>query len=115
MTKWLPVPLVLLLAAGARGEISRTPSAPPEEASLAKRLAGLKLRCIGPYRGGRVAAVTGVPGRPLTFYFGGTGGGVFRTNDAGAHWEPISDKDLATGSVGAIAVAESDPNVVYAG
>src|SRR5512135_3131641 len=86
-----------------------------DEPSLSKRLAGLPFRCIGPYRGGRVAAVTGVRGDPFTFYFGGTGGGVFKTTDAGGHWAPVSDEDFKTGSVGAIAVAESDPNVVYAG
>lgn len=76
---------------------------------------GLSFRCIGPSRGGRVVAVTGVRGKPLVYYFGGTGGGVFKTADGGSSWEPVSDKDLKTGSVGAIAVAESDPNVVYAG
>ncbi|MBZ5590366.1 MAG: glycosyl hydrolase [Acidobacteriia bacterium] len=75
----------------------------------------MTLRCIGPYRGGRVTAVAGVGHDPLTYYFGGTGGGVWKTTDAGANWEPVSDKELTTGSVGAIAVSESDPNVVYVG
>jgi photosystem II stability/assembly factor-like uncharacterized protein len=77
--------------------------------------AGLEFRCIGPYRGGRSIAVTGVRGDPLTYYFGGTGGGVFKTTDGGSNWEPISDKFFKTGSVGAIAVSESDPNVIYVG
>src|SRR5579872_2068028 len=72
----------------------------------------LKYRQIGPYRGGRVVAVAGVTSQPFVYYFGGTGGGIFKTTDAGAHWEPIADGQLQTGSVGALAVAESDPNVV---
>ena len=71
----------------------------------------MEFRNIGPFRGGRVDAVTGVRGQPLVFYFGGTGGGVWKTVDGGSNWRPISDKDFQTGSVGAIAVAESDPNV----
>ena len=75
----------------------------------------LKWRLIGPFRGGRSTAVAGVVTQPNTFYFGATGGGVWKTTDAGLTWEPISDKDFTTGSVGAIAVSESDPNVVYVG
>ena len=76
---------------------------------------GLEFRNIGPFRGGRVTAVTGVRHDPLTFYFGATGGGVWKTTDGGSNWEAVSDKDFKTGSVGAIAVSESDPNVVYVG
>ncbi|HLN58012.1 MAG TPA: glycosyl hydrolase [Thermoanaerobaculia bacterium] len=76
---------------------------------------GLEFRCIGPYRGGRSIAVAGVRHRPLTFYFGGTGGGVWKTTDGGSNWQSVSDKTFKTGSVGAIAVSESDPNVVYVG
>ncbi|HYV40910.1 MAG TPA: glycosyl hydrolase, partial [Thermoanaerobaculia bacterium] len=75
----------------------------------------MEFRCIGPYRGGRSIAVTGVRHDPLTFYFGGTGGGVWKTTDGGSNWESVSDKDFKTGSVGAIAVSESDPNVVFVG
>ena len=75
----------------------------------------LKFRQIGPFRGGRSVAVTGVQTQPLTFYMGGTGGGVYKTVDAGNHWLPISDKQFKTGSVGAIAVADSNPNVIYVG
>jgi photosystem II stability/assembly factor-like uncharacterized protein len=81
----------------------------------AKLLGSLKYRSIGPYRGGRVIAVTGVTSQPHTYYFGGTGGGVFKTTDAGANWESVTDGQVKTGTVGAIAVSESDPNVVYAG
>ncbi|HEV3460230.1 MAG TPA: glycosyl hydrolase, partial [Thermoanaerobaculia bacterium] len=78
-------------------------------------MGGMRFRNVGPYRGGRVCAVTGVRGRPATFYFGSTGGGVWKTDDAGTRWEPISDRDFSTGSVGAIAVAPSDANVIYVG
>jgi photosystem II stability/assembly factor-like uncharacterized protein len=76
---------------------------------------GLRWRLIGPFRGGRVTAVAGVPSQPMVYYFGATGGGVWKTTDAGANWEPVSDEHFGTGSVGAIAVADSDPNVVYVG
>ena len=74
----------------------------------------LQLRCVGPFRGGRSAAVTGVAGKPNPFYFGGTGGGVWRTTDGGRSWENISDGFFG-GSIGAVEVAPSDPNVIYAG
>ena len=76
---------------------------------------GLKYRQIGPERGGRVTAVTGVPTQPNTFYMGSTGGGVWKTTDAGHNWLPISDGQIPLGSMGAIEVALSDPNIVYAG
>ena len=75
---------------------------------------GMKWRSIGPYRGGRVLAVTGVVGNPFTYYFGSVGGGVWRTTDGGVNWLPISDKSVIS-SIGAIAVAESNPNVIYVG
>ena len=74
----------------------------------------LQWREIGPFRGGRSAAVTGVPGQPKLFYMGGTGGGVWRTTDGGGTWDNISDGFFG-GSIGAVAVSESDPNVIYAG
>jgi photosystem II stability/assembly factor-like uncharacterized protein len=72
-------------------------------------------RSIGPFRGGRVTAVAGIPSQPQTYYFGATGGGIWKTTDGGAMWVPVSDGQIATGSVGALAVSESDPNIVYAG
>lgn len=75
----------------------------------------LTWRCIGPFRGGRVTAVTGVRGRPLDYYFGSTGGGVWKSEDGGLNWQPVSDGFFKTGSVGAVAVSESDPNIVYVG
>lgn len=74
----------------------------------------MKFRCIGPYRGGRSCTVTGVPGKPQLFYFGSTGGGVWRTSDAGTTWQCISDGFFG-GSIGAVAVSEADPNVIYVG
>jgi photosystem II stability/assembly factor-like uncharacterized protein len=75
----------------------------------------MRWRCIGPYRGGRVTAVAGIPSQPYTYYFGATGGGVWKTEDGGLNWECVSDGFFNTGSVGAIAVSEWDPNVVYVG
>jgi photosystem II stability/assembly factor-like uncharacterized protein len=74
----------------------------------------LRWRNIGPFRGGRVRAVCGVPSQPNVFYFAQVNGGVFKTNDYGRTWQPIFD-DQPTGSVGAIAVAVSDPNIIYVG
>lgn len=81
----------------------------------AKQFDALKWRNIGPFRGGRSNAVTGVRGNPLRYYFGSTGGGVWQTDDAGQNWKNISDGFFNTGSVGAIAIAPSDPNVMYVG
>ncbi|MBN2731923.1 MAG: glycosyl hydrolase [Balneolaceae bacterium] len=75
----------------------------------------MEWRNIGPFRGGRVTAVSGVIGSPDRYYMGATGGGVWKTEDGGASWKNVSDGFFNTGSVGAIGVSASDPNVVYAG
>ena len=75
---------------------------------------GLKWRLIGPFRGGRVVAVAGVPGDSTTLYFGSVNGGIWKTTDAGTVWTPIFDGQPA-GSIGALAIAASDPNTIYAG
>lgn len=75
----------------------------------------LRWRNVGPHRGGRATAVTGVRRQPCTFYMGATGGGVWKTTSCGNLWAPISDGQIATGSIGAIDVSESHPNVVYVG
>ena len=78
-------------------------------------LNGLKYRLVGPSRGGRVTAVTGVPSQPRTFYMGVASGGLFRTTDGGATWVPITDGKVPVGSMGAIAVADSNPDIIYLG
>jgi photosystem II stability/assembly factor-like uncharacterized protein len=78
-------------------------------------LKGLEFRLVGPFRGGRVVAVAGDPLDSLVFYFGSTGGGVWKTTDGGVYWDNVSDGYFQRASVGAIAVAASDPNVVYVG
>lgn len=88
--------------------VSTAQSVPPE------LFGGLKWRLIGPFRGGRSVAVSGIPGDGSTFYFGGVDGGVWNTMDAGVVWTPIFDSEPVA-SIGALAVAPSDPKVVYAG
>ncbi len=76
---------------------------------------GLKWRNIGPFRGGRSVSSSGVVGQPMTYYFGGVGGGIWKTVDDGITWKNVSDGFLKTGTVGSIAVSESNPNLVIAG
>jgi photosystem II stability/assembly factor-like uncharacterized protein len=76
---------------------------------------GLNYRLVGPSRGGRVTTVTGVPSQPRTFYMGVASGGLFRTTDGAVTWTPISDGKIPLGSMGSIAVADSDPNIIYVG
>jgi photosystem II stability/assembly factor-like uncharacterized protein len=76
---------------------------------------GLRYRLVGPSRGGRVTTVTGVPSQPKTFYMGVASGGLFRTSDSGATWTAITDGKIPLGSTGSVAVADSDPNVIYLG
>jgi photosystem II stability/assembly factor-like uncharacterized protein len=78
-------------------------------------LTGLRWRNVGPARGGRVTTVAGVPSQPATFYMGPTGGGVWKTTDAGQSWLPITDGQIGSASMGAIEVALSDPNIIYIG
>jgi len=78
-------------------------------------LKGLEWRMVGPYRGGRVTTVAGVPGKPMLYYMGATGGGVWKTENAGTSWENISDEYFKVGTIGAVAVSESDNNVLYVG
>ena len=102
--------------AQARASDAKTPDqAPKTPPTLSDQFPGLEFRSIGPFRGGRSVAVTGVRGKPLLYYFGGTGSGVWKTADGGATWANSSDKFFKTASVGAVAVADSDPNVLYVG
>ena len=81
-----------------------------------KTYGGMKWRLIGPFRGGRVITVAGVPSQPYTYYFGAVSGGVWKTTDGGITWDPLFDKQgTSISSIGAIAVADSDPNVIYVG
>lgn len=96
----------------AQKKKKKTSSSTSIDASLYE---GLQWRNIGPTRGGRSVASCGVVSDPLTYYMGTTGGGIWKTSDGGINWKNISDGQLKTGTVGAIAVAESDPNVIYVG
>jgi len=96
----------------------QTSPTPPTAPASTKKDDPLKLfqyRQIGPFRGGRVTAVAGIPNQPNVYYFGATGGGVWKTTDGGVNWSPVSDDFFKTGSVGGIGVSESDPNVLYVG
>jgi photosystem II stability/assembly factor-like uncharacterized protein len=79
-----------------------------------KTFEGMKWRLIGPFRGGRVITVAGVPSQPNTYYFGAVGGGVWKTSDGGNSWDPLFEKQSIS-SIGALAISDSDPNVIYAG
>src|SRR5678815_1106133 len=98
----------------ARTVFSR-PAAPFNGTLDPKLLTGLRYRSLGPARGGRVTTVTGVPSQPYTFYMGSTGGGVWKTVDAGQSWLNVTDGQIGAGSMGAIDVSLSDPNTVYIG
>jgi photosystem II stability/assembly factor-like uncharacterized protein len=88
----------------------------PTEEEAKSPWEGLKYRLVGPYRGGRVVAVSGVVGQDNVYYFGAVAGGVWKTVDGGLNWTPLFDKQKgASPAIGAIAVAESDPNVIYVG
>src|SRR5229473_1084692 len=121
--------LSLLLVSLAFGQASKPAKtakpAPSQPASAQKTSAAatqldeklfsaMKWRQVGPFRGGRVLAVTGVPGEPNVFYFGAAAGGVWKSTDAGANWAPIFDKEQIA-SIGSIAVSPSDHNVIYVG
>ena len=108
MSKARRVAIPLLLAAAAAA--ARVAAQPFDPSSYS----GMRWRMAGPFRGGRALAVALVPGQPNHFYFGAVGGGVWETHNAGRTWEPIFDGEPVA-SIGAIAVAPSDPRVVYVG
>lgn len=108
--------LALALCTIAIHAQQRTQPATTPAAKEFELLKPLQYRSIGPYRGGRSAAVAGVASQPFVYYYGATGGGVWKSTDGGINWESVSDGSVfGTGSVGAIAVSDSDPNVVYVG
>ena len=109
--------IVIAVALGL-GTVSQTPRAHAQagEATLDSSLfAAMKWRSVGPSRGGRSQAVAGSADRPLEYYFGATGGGLWKTTDGGLTWRPVSDKFFSSSSVGAVVVADSNPDVVYVG
>lgn len=113
--KLLPLLALLTLApipAQAQGSSAHRPMMESVNPAVLK---GLEFRQVGPTQGGRVTTVTGVPSQPRTFYMGVASGGLFRTTDSGETWVPITDGKVPLGSSGAIAVADSDPNVIYYG
>ncbi|MFO0095313.1 MAG: WD40/YVTN/BNR-like repeat-containing protein, partial [Gemmatimonadaceae bacterium] len=111
----MALPLAVPIALHAQG-----PAKPPVRAAALSTFdstvfTALSWRNIGPFRGGRSVAVAGLPSQPLTYFAGYTGGGLWRTDDAGTNWRNISDGFFTSSSIGAIAVAPSDENVVYVG
>ncbi len=108
-----PTPLLLLVLPAVLG--AQAPAATVATTVDPASFASLRWRMVGPARGGRVTTVTGVNQDPFTFYFGSTGGGVWKTTDAGATWNNLSDGQITVGSMGDIDVADSDPNVIYVG
>src|SRR5437870_4536644 len=91
-----------------------TQSRKPDTTIPAEMYSTMRWRMIGPHRGGRVLAVSGVHGQPETFYFGAVGGGVWKTTDAGRTWKPLFDAQPVA-SIGDLAISYSDPNVIYVG
>ncbi len=104
--------VLLLPAVTARAQRAPATTTARYDSTL---FSGLRWREIGPFRGGRVTAVAGHDDQPLIYYLGATGGGVWKTVDAGMTWAAVSDKEFTAGSIGAIEVAPSDLNVVYVG
>ena len=108
----LPLPAAAQRPPAGRADSAAVQALPLSDSAIYH---AYQYRLIGPFRGGRANAVTGVASQPFVYYAGFTGGGVWKTQDAGASWQPIGDGQIGVGSIGAIAVAPSDPNVVYVG
>ncbi|MBL8141003.1 MAG: glycosyl hydrolase, partial [Acidobacteria bacterium] len=107
--------LALLGAGLSPVSLSGQAPASPATGMPAGLFDSLKWRNVGPNRGGRSLAIAGSPARPLEYYFGAVGGGLWKTTDGGTSWKPVTDGQIRSSSVGAIAVAESKPDVVYIG
>jgi len=104
--------ILYVLCVASLDVIGQTSAVTPKKDDLLKNF---RYRLIGPFRGGRVGAVEGVAGQPNTYYYGATGGGVWKSVNGGNDWSNISDGFFKTGSVGAIDAADSDPNIIYVG
>ena len=115
LTYFLLIATLIFVFRPATAQKKRAKVETPDEITIDARLyEGMEWRNVGPYRGGRSAAVTGVPGQPNLYYFGSTGGGVWKTENGGQTWSNLSDGFFG-GSVGSVAVSEYDPNVIYVG
>src|SRR5688572_26479489 len=111
MRKYAPIPIMCLLLVLVSLPDLTAQKQQPKQTFDPALFGSMKYRPIGPFRGGRSAACCGVAGKPTLFYFGATGGGVWKTTDAGSTWENISDGFFG-GSIGAVEVSASDPNVI---
>src|SRR5260370_10954508 len=104
-------------AASTNSPSTAEPDAPGDSESARpedRPFKGMKYRLIGPFRGGRSLTGAGIPGDPTTYYFGATGGGVWKSTDGATTWSSVFDKE-GSGDIGSLAVANSDPNIIYAG
>ena len=107
--------LMLFVAFSALGQKGNSKNQTSTSAVKAESYKGLKWRNIGPFRGGRANTIAGDPLNASVYYVGYTGGGVAKTDDGGSTWKNISDGFFKVGSIGDIAVCETDPNVIYVG
>ena len=115
MTRWLLAASFAVSSLNAHAQTSDTHAPPPPKQFDPKHFEALSWRNIGPNRGGRSIAVAGSAARPLEYYFGATGGGLWKTTDGGNEWAPVTDGQIQSSSVGAVAVAPSRPDVIYIG
>jgi hypothetical protein len=110
---------IAFAAMGVAGMIAAAAPTPLQQAAPAAAdsviMSALRWRNIGPLRGGRAIGVSGVKGRRQEAYFGATGGGLWKTTDGGENWASVTDGQITSASVGAVAVSESNPDVVYIG
>src|SRR5882757_8225032 len=110
----IPAALALIFFGDARPATRAIAQSSTNAVVDAKAYQDLRWRSIGPFRGGRSTAAAGVRSQPNVFYMGATGGGVWKTENYGLTWRPVSDGQIPTGSIGALDVSDSNPNVVYA-
>ncbi len=114
-TQLLTIAGLLMFMATISIDLNAQPAAAEQQGVDSKYFDNLEWRNIGPYRGGRSLGCAGSPGRPNEYYFGATGGGLWKTTDGGNTWKAVTDGQVTSSSVGAVAVAETNPDVVYIG